>query len=263
MNEVDLCLFSGTGNTLLAAGRVTQTLRAGGVSVRLHRIEATDPGEVHPETLGLAFPVAAQSTYPFVWRWLERLPRAVGTPVFMLDTLAAFSGGIVRPLANLLMRKGYKPVGACEIVMPSNFLQRRLDEEKARSRREKGLEKADAFARALLDHSARWGGWPLLEYPFYWISRTPLAWRFTRRLLPLRVDQTRCIQCGLCARLCPVGNVTMATYPIVHDRCELCMRCFAYCPKQAIRLGKRAYARYHAVAARELLAPEAVEEPAD
>lgn len=72
---------------------------AKGLNVNLFHLEKSDPQKTNlSHTIGLAFPVAVQSTYPFVWQFIRNLPEAKGTPVFMVDTLAGFSGGIVGPL---------------------------------------------------------------------------------------------------------------------------------------------------------------------
>ena len=75
MKALILYWFSGTGNTWLAAQALAEALRKGGVTVTLRRLEAAAPVALDPETaLGVAFPVACFSTYPLVWRFLERLP---------------------------------------------------------------------------------------------------------------------------------------------------------------------------------------------
>ncbi len=121
---VDFYYFSGTGNTLLVAEEIARVLKSDGYSVSLHRMELfidKRPPLEKNAALGLAFPVAVQSTYPFVWKFVESLPEGDGREVFMVDTLATFSGGIVGPLKKALEKKGYTPIGAIEIKMPSNY----------------------------------------------------------------------------------------------------------------------------------------------
>jgi hypothetical protein len=56
-----------------------------------------------------------------LWDFIENHPMAQRTEIFMLDTLGGFSGGIVGPIRRKVKNRGYKPIGACEIVMPSNI----------------------------------------------------------------------------------------------------------------------------------------------
>lgn len=60
-----------------------------------------------------------------------------------------------------------------------------------------------------------------------------------------------CISCGLCAKVCPLGNITMSgdyadpqgsakqgLRPVWHGNCTNCMACYHHCPNNAIHFGK-------------------------
>ena len=58
----------------------------------------------------------------------------------------------------------------------------------------------------------------------------------------------KCTHCGLCARLCPVGNIAMEDgTPRWQGRCEQCFGCINWCPTAAIETGwtTRGRPRYH------------------
>ncbi|MBC3798652.1 EFR1 family ferrodoxin, partial [Acetobacterium tundrae] len=45
-----------------------------------------------------------------------------------------------------------------------------------------------------------------------------------------------CIGCGICKKVCPVGNVDLDdnNKPYFKHHCEQCVACIQYCPKKAI-----------------------------
>lgn len=66
---------------------------------------------------------------------------------------------------------------------------------------------------------------------FPWFKKfamSPKPFRFT----------DACTACGLCARKCPLGNITMsADGPQWADNCALCLRCYHICPRHAVAYG--------------------------
>ena len=62
-----------------------------------------------------------------------------------------------------------------------------------------------------------------------------------------RVDET-CNGCGVCKTVCPCGNIAWeAERPVWQHRCEQCLACIQWCPREAIQYGRKTpgYARYH------------------
>jgi ferredoxin len=58
----------------------------------------------------------------------------------------------------------------------------------------------------------------------------------------------KCIGCGICAKICPVKNVSIVNKkPVWNNRCEQCFACFQWCPQNAIEFGKNTIdgMRYH------------------
>ena len=60
------------------------------------------------------------------------------------------------------------------------------------------------------------------------------------------VDTDACIQCGLCAKKCPVDDIT-GTPPIWqhNGKCTNCLACYHYCPTHAIHWGSMQRGQYY------------------
>lgn len=247
-----LYYFSGTGNTLLAARAMADEFRGRGVDCRLMRIEASDPGRiVHSQALGLAFPIAAFTTYPLVWDFIERLPRSEGAPAFALATMAGMSLCAMGPLKAMLEKKGYLPVGARQLVMPSNLWVRKYNTGKTREKVQKALAQARGFATDILEGRSKWPRFPLVPDLLSPVFRSRWVWNSAPSYV--RLDRNKCTNCALCVDLCPAGAVQLNSDVRITDKCQFCMRCVSYCPQQALYYGRNRYQRYRPVEAAELI----------
>jgi NAD-dependent dihydropyrimidine dehydrogenase PreA subunit len=246
--KIGFYYFSGTGNTLLVVRKMKDVFEKNGSHVLMHPIEKTDPKTIDlSRVIGLAFPVAEQGTYPFVWDFVEALPESAGTPIFLVDTLFLYSGCIIGSLRKAVAKKGYLPIAAREIRMPSNLFPGKIDKRKNEEGISKGLKEAERYAHDILAGKAHWGRVPVLSDILGWVSRKSFG--TVKRLFPLKVDRKKCARCGLCVKLCPVHNIDMPDYPEFKRRCASCMRCVSFCPTQAIHTPTKRHEQYHSVSA--------------
>ncbi len=254
--HIQLFYHSGTGNTLLIIKEMLKVFRENGIEVSTFQIDTSSPEDINPEIpTGLAFPVAFQSTFPFILDFINRMPEADGTPVFMVDTLMAFSGAVIGPVKKLLTKKGYKCIGAEEIVMPNNWLRKNIDAEKDKKIIKKGIQKARIYAENLLAGRTKWKRIPFVSDGLYYFCCNDLVMKQINLSSgkKIKVDKDRCTHCGLCSRLCPCSNITMNIVPLFSTSCQLCMRCLSYCPAKAIFIPGKIFKQYQAAGAAEML----------
>jgi ferredoxin len=259
LENLDFYYFSGTGNTLLVVKKMVEIFEKNGFVTNINRIEDSDPSKINLNHLiGLGFPVAEFSTYDFVWKFIKSLPESQRTKIFMVDTLAGISGGIVGPLRKIVQNKGYVPIGAKEIVMPPNIFYI-MDDESSKKVVEKGHGVAEEYALSIINGESNWGRVPVLSDSVYYASIVALKMThsdISQKYFHLDVDKEKCNKCGQCVELCPINNIHMeeGEYPVNLRDCAYCQRCTSFCPNGAISVpfnykGKT----YKAVKARELL----------
>jgi Pyruvate/2-oxoacid:ferredoxin oxidoreductase delta subunit/GNAT superfamily N-acetyltransferase len=239
--SVEFFVFTGTGNTLLAARTVAETLRQEGLPVHLRTMEEACPQTLSSESaIGLAFPIACFSTYPTVWRFIHSMPPGEGREVFMIATCGGVTGGMQGPLRDILTEKGYEPVAAKVFVMPGNYNKKALPRYKNAVRVKKTILEARSFAYDLLRGGLEWsGGIPVLSAFFYRLGQTRKPWNFFYKIFPISVNREKCVRCKRCADNCPEKAVAMdeENYPVIDPAlCESCQRCVGFCPKGALHV---------------------------
>ncbi len=236
---VSFYYFSGTGNTRAVVMSMAEEFRSMGMDVSVQAIEDTEATQISVSgVLGIAFPGAIMSTYPLVWSFVKALPEGNGRPFFAVETLGGFTGGAMGPLKTILEKKGYVPLGAKEILMPTNIFYVESP-EKNKVTFEKGLVSARSFVRELADGRTRWRKLPILSDVMYAVSAllfrlAMMKWHqwFFRFI----VKKEKCTRCGLCIKQCPVHNIHAGPdgFPVYELHCQYCLRCASYCPAGAI-----------------------------
>ncbi|MDR1493653.1 MAG: EFR1 family ferrodoxin [Planctomycetaceae bacterium] len=261
---VHLYWFSGSGNTLIAALALAERLRERGLTVELRAIEKRDPCEIDPDAVfGILFPTHCFSIPEIVRQFAERLPQVNRVPAFMLNTVGGTScGGVRGILKRILSDKGFLCVGAKELLMPDSFFSFTLGWS-AESCVLGAKRRAHIFADKLIAGQTRWRRIPvfsdvwgtLTKWVYSWVRYSSVRYRYPKPV----AKSKRCTRCGICAKYCPVGALSMASLeptnpewdendrknvrrkmqtlalpPESNSLCVVCLRCVAVCPQNAM-----------------------------
>lgn len=242
MKKAVIYVFSGTGNTRLAADMIAEALSLHGVSVTVR--EARVPFSSTPDVrtfdiAGFGYPIHAFNTPKFFLSFVETLPYTDGMPAFIFKTSGEpfrVNGASSRPLVRLLRKKGFVPMTDRHLLMPYNIVFRYPD-ALAKQMYLHTKSMAAVLAGQIADGTKEKLRYNPLAVLWSYLFRVQ---RFGARLNSrfLRVEKDKCTGCGLCETMCPARNIVMADgYPHFSSKCTMCMSCAFRCPKNAVRPG--------------------------
>ena len=147
-----------------------------------------------------------------------------GKKVFIIATMGLFSGDGAGILARLLNSYGAVISGGLHLKMPDSIGDVKVLKRSPEKNKELVMKAEEKIHKVV--HSIK-NGKPPQE-----------GLGYTDKL---KIDHQKCIGCGLCKSLCPMGNISIKNgLAVSSDKCTMCYRCISRCPKQAITLlGKR------------------------
>lgn len=246
--KTNLFFFSATGNTLQVAKDIATALP----DTELFSI----PRVIHQNidckanNLGILFPVFYGGMPRIVVDFLNKLKFQGNQYVFAVATYGGFPAGALRQVQKQLQAKEMRLKAGFTVKMPGNYIVRYgpIPEEKQRILFAAEEEKAKLIAAAVAKQAempvetsgAMINGLGSLFYK----SMLPKFRTFDKNFT---VDE-KCTHCECCAKICPVGNITMsAGRPVWQNNCEHCLACIQWCPVAAIQyeLTTKIRQRYH------------------
>ncbi len=242
--------FSGTGNTKHA------------LQVFAEAYETEAPREIHSieENLDFSLLIEAHQLivigYPIygsmmpepMQRFIQQHKKSfTGKQIIVICTQVLFSGdGAALALYDL---KGVdlKVKATIHVNMPNNITDLHIFPIKTVEESKKKLDKATTFIKKCVvkmkagktyKMGRRWYSRML----GYLTQRVHFKMFYKALQKHLKVNNDTCIQCGLCVKECPSGNLSLIEGKIVtDDQCYLCYRCINTCPTQSFRLLGRHY----------------------
>ena len=238
--------FSGTGNTKYCVEYILKRLDCSGESYAIESDGATFAVKSNNEIV-FAYPVY-YSNLPKICREfiVNNAELWRGKKIFIIATMGLFSGDGAGCSARLFKKYGAEILGGLHLKMPDcigdvKLLKKSLDENrKIISETEHKMDLATDIIKN--------GKYPKEGLNFFY----RIAGVFGQRLyfsgktkhyyIKIRMDESKCVKCGLCVSLCPMSNIGIEGRIVYRDKCTMCYRCFANCPTQAITiLGKHVY----------------------
>ncbi len=256
--------FSGTGNSRWAA----KTLAAKTGEELVFIPDTPYSGKPYvlkdDERIGWVFPIHG-------WRPPQLIRDFIANVRFECDTTSHYQyavctagdsiGKAMDILNEDLTARGLRLDAAFTLIMPESYVGLPMMDvdPQHKETRKKLLARSDleAYANYITDRKPldrQQNSDVLHKGPIPWFFSYPVGGFFVKHLIkdkPFYVDESRCVRCGKCAEVCPVGNINGGkgmtpqwkhngqSVQERHKRCMTCFACYHHCPTHAIEYGKR------------------------
>lgn len=255
--------FSGTGNTKWVAQQLADAtgeelrfipdeLRQGELSYQLKE----------GERLGFCFPTHGWQPPRIVREFIRKAnfipPHPVSdishhtSPIYTyaVTTCGDNMGYAMRILNKELGKKGLRAQSSFAVLMPESnvcFSFLHLDTpERERQKIDAAKERVRHICEAVV--SRQEGLEELIKGPIPFTFTYIIGGYYNKHLIndeKFWVDENSCIQCGLCAKVCPVDDIKEMPPRWKHDgSCTNCLACYHHCPQHAIHWAKMQRGQY-------------------
>lgn len=237
--------FSGTGNTKHCVERLVKGINENAPVYALEDKDALNAVR-NSQTVIFGYPVQ-YSNLPKIVRdhIVNNAQIFEGKNIFIVATMGLFSGDGAGLCARLFKKYGATVLGGLHIKMPDSIGDVKALKRSLQANKQIVLNADAKIDKAIADIKNN-------RYPkeglniFYHLAglfgqRLYFGRKTKRYYTKIKVDTAKCVQCGLCAKLCPMNNIDLVDNGVAFNgKCTMCYRCFSHCPQKAITvIGKK------------------------
>lgn len=273
--------FSGTGNTKWAASKLAAATREDLISIAPYmRADESSHNLAEPfilkenERLGFVFPVHGWRVPKLVREFISKMKilrepsDATGgnkaktddcqknRPFAYCVCTAGDSIGLTIENLNevISLNPSLQALGITEVsssyslIMPESYIGLPFmdvdPKEREIRKKENAAQELAVVCEEIFDRKE--GISRLVKGPIPWFFTKVVGGFFENVLITdkrFHVEKDRCVKCGICANVCPVGDIKggHGEYPVWlhHKDCLTCFTCYHHCPHHAIEFGNQ------------------------
>ena len=233
--------LSGTGNTKHCIEKLLSLVDKDAKAVALESSEADEAVRAY-DTIYFGYPIQFSNSPMMVRDFIKKHHNEWdGKHVVCIATMGLFSGDGAGCSARLLKKYGAVIDGGIHFRMPDSVCDNKalkktweqnhkivVEADKKIEKVAKGIKNGKYPKEGLNIFSNVLG---LLGQRLWFYSKTK---NYSNEL---KIDTSKCTECGKCAQVCPMKNIKMCDgKPVTEGKCTMCYRCISLCPNQAITL---------------------------
>ncbi|MDR2749760.1 MAG: EFR1 family ferrodoxin [Clostridiales bacterium] len=220
--------FTSTGNCLAVAKRI------GGNAVSIPQALKSKELSFKDDAIGIVFPIYGFTLPLIVQRFLKSAKIEAGY-TFAIGTYGNLPGAALSRFCQLAEKSGLEINYSNHLLMVDNYLPGFDIDDQISKLPEKKTDESLAEIVNDIKERKRWHvGAPLMSKVGTAVfgGLTSMA---SKRGAGWIVGET-CNKCGICAKVCPVGNIKVTDKVSFGNKCEMCLGCIHNCPQNAMRL---------------------------
>lgn len=273
--------FSGTGNTKWAASKLAAATREDLISIAPYmRADDSSHNLAEPfilkenERLGFVFPVHGWRVPKLVREFISKMkiqrePSDASAEnkakaddclknrpfAYCVCTAGDSIGLTIENLNEVIsLNPSLQALGITEVsssyslIMPESYIGLPFmdvdPKEREIRKKENAAQELAVVCEEIFDRKE--GISRLVKGPIPWFFTKVVGGFFENVLITdkrFHVEKDRCVKCGICANVCPVGDIKggHGEYPVWlhHKDCLTCFTCYHHCPHHAIEFGKQ------------------------
>ncbi len=232
-----IIVFSGTGNSLYVAHELSRILGDEVVQIT-HDCQLPTTNDSH---VIWVFPIYSWGVPPVVLEHIERY--AFSGDHYAVVTCGDDTGNAHRQWRRLVSRNNGRDMSIYSVQMPNTYVMMKgfdVDTpEVAQAKIAAASERIAYIAKRIEGHVS--GENDVVRGRFAWFKSAIIYPWFMRNAMspkPFHAND-KCVGCGLCAKNCPMGNISMTEgRPKWNINCAMCARCYHICPYNSVAYGK-------------------------
>ncbi|HIH36647.1 MAG TPA: 4Fe-4S binding protein [Methanocellales archaeon] len=235
-----ICYYSASGNTKLACQYIANKIKSAKFDL-FDIVKEKSPDLDKYAVVGLATFADFWSVPYYFCSFLEKLGPHTKKHAFVFNTYGSASGKTLIRLKNMAEKNGFNVVAGYSLHTPESYPPLRargstFDDSPDENELEEFNEFISRFDNQL--KSIQEGNAVNKEIKISFLSRILQELPRTQARKDMGekyVDESLCIECGVCKSVCPYGAIQLKPKPVFDmDKCFGCWACYNHCTEKAI-----------------------------